>query len=269
MATHVPSPPRSERFDFLGIAIDPLTVEELLERITEMIERREHALVLCTNIYGYNLAEEQPWLYDCWNNAAIVFCDGAGVILGARLLGKTIPERITYADWYWRLVELAEAKDYSLFFLGAKPGVADRAAEALRRRYPRLRIVGVHDGYFDMTPGSADNEALISQINAAAPDIVTVGMGMPLQERWLYDNWSRVNARVGLTGGAIFDYVSGEVRRAPRWMTDNGFEWLGRMLVEPRRLWKRYIVGNPQFMARVLKERLFGPRSSPKITEKG
>jgi N-acetylglucosaminyldiphosphoundecaprenol N-acetyl-beta-D-mannosaminyltransferase len=79
----------------------------------------------------------------------------------------------------------------------------------------------------------------------------------------LYDNWRHVNAHVGLTGGAIFDYVSGEVRRAPRWMTDNGFEWLGRMLVEPHRLWKRYIIGNPQFMARVLKTRLLGLQSSP------
>jgi N-acetylglucosaminyldiphosphoundecaprenol N-acetyl-beta-D-mannosaminyltransferase len=251
------------KIDFMGVGIDPLTVDELLVRIADFIAREAHALVTCVNIYGYNLAISEPWLIDCWNGSEIVFCDGAGVILGARIMGQTIPERITYADWYWRLVELAEERDYSLFFLGARPGVAERAAEELRRRHPRLRIVGVHDGYFDMTPGSADNEALISQINAAAPDIVTVGMGMPLQERWLYDNWRRVNAHVGLTGGAIFDYVSGEVERAPRWMTDNGFEWLGRMLVEPRRLWKRYIIGNPQFMARVLKTRLLGPRTSP------
>jgi N-acetylglucosaminyldiphosphoundecaprenol N-acetyl-beta-D-mannosaminyltransferase len=253
MAT--PTLNHSDKFEFMGILINPLTVDELLLRITDFIDRKDHALILCVNIYGYNLAEEQPWLYDCWNNAAIVFCDGAGVILGARLLGKTIPERITYADWYWRLVELAEVRNYSLFFLGAKPGVAARAAEVLRGLYPHLRIVGVHDGYFDMTPGSADNTALIEQINAANPDIVTVGMGMPLQERWLYDNWHRLNARVGLTGGAIFDYISGEVQRAPRWMTENGFEWLGRMVVEPRRLWKRYIIGNPVFLARVLRAR--------------
>lgn len=250
-----------KKVKFLGIKIDPLTVDELLARVAGYIDRRERAQVLCVNIYGYNLAVEQPWLVDCWNNAAINFCDGAGVILGARLHGLSIPERITYADWYWRLVAMAEDRDYSLFFLGAKPGVAERAAEVLRGLHPRLRIVGIHDGYFDMTPDSVENQALIDAINAAHPDILTVGLGMPLQERWIYDNWHRVNARVGLTGGAIFDYVSGEVQRAPRWMTDNGLEWLGRMWVEPRRLWKRYIIGNPQFMARVLKTRLTDSQS--------
>jgi N-acetylglucosaminyldiphosphoundecaprenol N-acetyl-beta-D-mannosaminyltransferase len=239
----------------MGIAIDPLTAHEVLERIAGFIDRRERALVLNVNVHAYNLAMEQPWLVDYLNSAEINFCDGAGVILGARLHGLTIPERITYADWYWQLAAMAEDRDYSLFFLGAKPGVAARAADVLRGRHPRLRIVGIRDGYFDLTPGSADNETLIEAINTASPHIITLGMGMPLQERWLYENWHRINACVGLTGGAVFDYVSGEVQRAPRWMTDNGLEWLGRMFVEPRRLWKRYIVGNPVFLARVLRER--------------
>lgn len=244
----------TEKISFMGVGIDPLTVDELLTRIAGFIDRREHALVTCVNIYGYNLAVEQPWLIDCWNQSEIVFCDGAGVILGARLLGKSIPERITYADWYWRLVEMAEARDYSLFFLGDEQGVADEAAEVLRRRHPRLRIVGIHHGFFDKTPGSAENEAVIQKINDARPDIVTVGMGMPVQERWLFDNWDRLDAHVALTGGAVFGYVSGNVTRAPRWMTDYGLEWLGRLLVEPRRLWQRYLIGNPLFFYRVFKQ---------------
>lgn len=244
-----------EKVSFLGVNIDPIRVEDLLARITNFIENKKRALVLCVNIHGYNLAESESWLINCWNSSEVVFCDGAGVIWGARLLGKTIPERITYADWYWKLAKLAEERNYSLYFLGAKPGVAQRAAENLRQLHPNIRIVGLHDGYFDVTPGSAENELLIREINSAAPDIITVGMGMPLQERWLYDNWHRLNAYVGLTGGAIFDYVSGEVNRPPRWMTDNDLEWFGRMIIEPGRLWKRYIIGNPRFFYRVLKER--------------
>ena len=189
-----------------------------------------------------------------------MFCDGAGVILGARLLGKRIPERITYADWYWQLASLAEQKGYSFFLLGAQPGVAARAAEKLHEKYPQLRIAGIHDGYFDMSAGSEDTAGLIRQINAAAPDILTVGMGMPLQERWLCENWDQLETHIALTGGAVFDYISGELQRPPRWMTDNGFEWLGRMLIEPGRLWSRYLVGNPQFFWRVLKARFGASR---------
>jgi N-acetylglucosaminyldiphosphoundecaprenol N-acetyl-beta-D-mannosaminyltransferase len=240
----------------MGVGIDPLTVEQLLAYVADFIEQEEHALITCVNVYGYNLAVDHPWLIDCWNKSEIVFCDGAGVILGARLLGKTIPERITYADWYWRLVQLAESAGFSLFLLGGEDGIADEAAEVLRRLHPHLRIVGVHHGFFDKTPGSPENEAVIRQINEAKPDILTVGMGMPVQERWLYDNWDRLDAHVALTGGAVFGYVSGNLTRAPRWMTDHGLEWLGRMLVEPGRLWQRYLIGNPQFFYRVLKQRL-------------
>jgi N-acetylglucosaminyldiphosphoundecaprenol N-acetyl-beta-D-mannosaminyltransferase len=134
--------------------------------------------------------------------------------------------------------------------------VADKAAANLKARFPDLRIVSTHHDYFDKTPGSAENEAVIEQINAVKPNILIVGFGMPLQERWLMENWDHIDANVALTGGAVFDYVSGELQRAPRWMTDNGLEWLGRLLIEPRRLWKRYLIGNPLFIWRVLKQRL-------------
>lgn len=261
MATH-PSPPTaappSDRVEFLGVQIDPLTVDQLLQRIAQIIDQRCRALVLNVNVHIYNLAASHPWLTHWLNKAEIVFCDGAGVMLGTRLLGKSIPERITYADWFWQLAALAEARGYTLFFLGAQPGVAQKAADRLRTAHPRLQIVGIRDGYFDSTPGSAENEAVLAAINAASPDVLTVGMGMPRQEQWLRDNWDRLDVRVALTGGAVFDYISGDLARAPRWMTDNGLEWLGRLLIEPKRLWRRYLLGNPRFLLRVLQHRLTG-----------
>lgn len=245
--------------NIFGVRIHALTVAELHHILAETIDQRRRALVLHVNVHCLNLANEQPWLRDALNQAEIVFCDGAGIILGARLLGQHIPERITYADWFWQLGEMAAAKEYSMYFLGAKPGVARKAAEKMRERFPRLQIAGVRDGYFDKTTGSPDNEAVIREINDLSPDILTVGMGMPLQERWLHDNWSRLNARIGLAGGAVFDYISGDLQRAPRWMTDNGLEWLGRLVIEPGRLWRRYLIGNPQFFLNILRERFRSP----------
>lgn len=236
--------------------MDPVTVEELHAEIGETIRDGRHALVLNANVHCLNLAYIDPALRNFLNEAEVVFCDGAGVMLAARLLGRRIPERITYADWIWRLAAYAASEGFTLYFLGARPGVGEKAAEKLEEQYPDLRIAGVHHGYFDRSTDSPQNEAVITEINAVAPDILLVGFGMPLQERWLMENWHRIDTRVALTGGAVFDYVSGGLRRGPRILTDNGFEWLARLLVEPRRLWRRYVVGNPVFLLRVIRQRI-------------
>jgi N-acetylglucosaminyldiphosphoundecaprenol N-acetyl-beta-D-mannosaminyltransferase len=243
-----------ERVEILGVGVDPIGVEELHARIGRLIRGGGHALVLNVNAHALNLAYRDPTLREVFDRADIVFCDGAGIMLAARMLGGSIPERITYADWIWELAEFAEAEGFSLFLLGARPGVTKGAAERLRERFEGLRIAGVRHGYFDRVAGSAENEAVVEEINASRPDILVVGFGMPLQERWLAENWEKIDARVALTGGAVFDYVSGELRRGPRILTDHGFEWLARLLVEPGRLWRRYILGNPVFLLRVLRQ---------------
>ena len=236
--------------------MDPVTVEGLLRRIRRLIREGGGGLVLNANVRCLILCYGDPALRAFLNGADVVFCDGAGVMLAARLLGGRIPERITYADWAWRLAAFAEAQGLSLYLLGARPGVAEAAARRLRSRHPGLEIAGVRHGYFDRAAGSQENEAVLAGINAASPDILLVGLGMPLQERWLMHNRDRLNAGVALTGGAVFDYVSGGLRRGPRVLTDNSFEWLARLLVEPRRLWRRYLFGIPLFFVRVLAQRL-------------
>ena len=245
-----------ERVNILGVNVDPLSVAELHARILSIVREGGHALTLHVNIYGLNLCYRDSELRAFFNAAPVVFCDGAGVVLGARILGRHLPKRITYADWAWELMDFAERENLSLFFLGARPGVARKAAARLKGRYPNLKIAGIHHGYFDGTVGGPENEAVLRKINATRPDILLVGFGMPLQERWLMHNWDRIDARVALTGGAVFDYVSEELKRGPRILTDNGFEWLARLLIEPKRLWRRYLIGNPLFLLRVLKQRL-------------
>lgn len=260
----LPSHPTTDMLDLiddqyapvlLGVRVDPLTTDELNARIGQVIDTGDRALVLNVNVHALNLAYDRPWLREFFNRAPIVFCDGAGVMLGARLLGMRIPQRITYADWMWQLAEFAEAHDYSLFLLGARPGVAEEAGRRLTARYPNLRIAGSMHGFFNKTAGHPDNETILAQINASAANILVVGFGMPLQEEWLAQNWDRLAVNIGLTGGAVFDYLSETLQRSPGWMNKRGLEWAGRLIIEPRRLWRRYLIGNPQFLWRILRQK--------------
>ncbi len=245
---------RGGRVGVLEVGVDRITVEGLHAEVAHLVRRRG-GIVLNANAHCLNLCHEDEGLRNFFAAADVVFCDGAGVRLAARMLGDQLPERITYADWLPRLAALAEERGFSLFFLGARPGVAGEAARRLRASHPDLRIVGVRHGYFDHGAGSSENGAVVAEINAARPDVLLVGLGMPLQERWLMENLHGLDVGVALTGGAVFDYASGRLRRGPRLLTDNGLEWLARLIVEPRRLWRRYLLGNPLFLARVIGQR--------------
>lgn len=249
--------------EVLGLRVDALTVPQLHASIQHLIETDTKSLILHVNVHAANLAYTRPWLRQLFNSAAIVFCDGQGIVIGAKLMGQHIPERITYADWTWQLAAFAEEQShqeqgYTFYFLGARPGVAEQAAAKLQELYPRTQIVGFQHGYFDKTPHSPENQAVITEINRLKPDILVVGFGMPLQEQWLLENWNKLDATITLTAGAMFDYISGNLRRPPRWLTTNGFEWLGRLAIEPQRLWQRYVVGNPLFFWRLFKHKLRG-----------
>lgn len=240
--------------EMFGVRIDALPLNDVLEAIEQTVATKSRAIVTYVNVHGMNLAYTLPWFRAFLNKCDIVFCDGFGVVLGAKLLRHTIPERFTPPDWIDQLAERAANRGYSLFLIGSQDGVAQKAAQKLETRFPHIKIVGTHHGYADKTPGHADNEVVLQKINAAKPDILLVGFGMPIQERWLDNNWDRIDAHVALTVGALFDYMTGEVVRAPRIFTDNGLEWLGRLVIEPRRLWKRYVIGIPLFLLRLLGE---------------
>jgi N-acetylglucosaminyldiphosphoundecaprenol N-acetyl-beta-D-mannosaminyltransferase len=143
-----------------------------------------------------------------------------------------------------------------MFFLGTRQEVVKKAATVLKEKFPQLRILGVHHGYFNKTVTSSENQEVVASINALQPDILVVGFGMPAQEKWILENRDGLNVHIIFPVGAFFDYLSREVVRAPRWMTDHGFEWLGRLWIEPRRLWRRYLMGNSLFAWRVLLQKL-------------
>lgn len=252
-----PGPPElPEPINILGIYVTPIRAVELNQLIGSLINQQAHEIVLNANVHLINLAQENTWLLEFQKKGYLTFCDGAGVILAAKILGKHIPERITYADWLWSLGAYCEAEGYSLFLLGGEPGVAEKAAANLVERYPALHIAGTQHGYFDKSPGSSENREVIQAVNTAQANILVTAFGMPLQERWLDENWEVLQGNVALTAGAALDYISGELKRAPKWMTDNGLEWLGRLIIEPGRLWKRYVLGNPLFFWRVFLQKI-------------
>ena len=241
-----------EKNDFLNIQINDISTTKLLKFLKNTVDYNGRSIISNVNIQAINLSFKHTWFRNFLNQSDIVFCDGFGIILGAKILGLDIKHRNTPPDWIPLLANKCAENNNSLAFLGSKPGIAEKTAEVLKRDNLTLNIPFTHHGYFNKSLGHPENEAVIQSINAVKPDILLVGFGMPIQEKWIMENFERLDVKVFLPVGAAFDYVSGNVRRAPRWMTDHGLEWLGRLIIEPRRLWKRYIIGIPVFFYRIL-----------------
>ncbi len=241
---------------FWGVPVDALRESDLHGHICQAIVQDQRATYLHINVHGLNLAWQQSWVRTCFQKADLVICDGKGVQYAARVLGTPLPARLTYADWAWALARLAAEHGFTLYFLGGRPGVAEKAARVLQARWPDLQVVGCHHGYFDKHTRATENRGILARINAANPDILLTAFGMPLQEYWVTVHRAQLQTRVVLCGGAVFDYVSGNLARGPHWMTQHGWEWLARLVIEPRRLWRRYLLGNPVFVWRVLRQKL-------------
>ncbi|MCB9777304.1 MAG: WecB/TagA/CpsF family glycosyltransferase [Alphaproteobacteria bacterium] len=251
MATAEPS-----TVDVLGVHVHPLSWDDLLERVGAAIAAGERRTVAYANVHVLNTAARDGGLTRFLNGVDLCFCDGNGVRAGARLLGADLPHRMTGADWIWDLAARAEAEGWRIYWIGGAPGVTEDAAAVLRSRHPGLQLATDH-GYHPRT--GPEDAASIERINAFAPDIVLVGMGTPTQEYWVDARRDRIDAPVVWCLGATADFLAGRTPRGPRWFTDRA-EWVGRLIAEPGRLWKRYLLGNPLFMARVLAQRLGRPQ---------
>jgi N-acetylglucosaminyldiphosphoundecaprenol N-acetyl-beta-D-mannosaminyltransferase len=236
-----------------GVAIETAPPADLLRRILGFAERGEHRRVAYVNAHVLNESFSNDALRAALRRSDLVYCDGYGVRLAARTIGLQVPHRMTGADWIWGVASLCEATGRSVYLLGSNPGASREAAACLKRWYPRLEVLGTHHGYFQI--GTPHSERVVEHIAEQKPDVLLVGMGTPLQELWVDHYFDRLDANVVWTVGALFDYVSGRVPRAPHWLADHGFEWVFRLAIEPRRMWRRYLLGNPVFLWRVWNER--------------
>lgn len=243
----------------MGVRLDDIAPSEIVSHALDAVDRLGRVMILNANVHLLNLASERPWLRELFRHTDIAFCDGAGVQLASWILFRHVPRRTTPPEWVGDLAEGLACRGGSVYWLGGTPGIVEQAAAAFERRHG-LRTAGYHHGFFDAAAGSAENRRLIDEINAARPDLLLVTMGMPRQERWLYDHWHLIDAKIAVSAGGLVDRSAGRFRRPPRWVANIGLEWAVRLILEPRRLWRRYLIGLPVFGCRLLREK-FAPRA--------
>ena len=238
--------------DILGVTFTNTTMSEAVAWVTSRAREKKRTVAVFANPDCVNIAQSNVAYRRALRRSDRVLADGIGVRIGARILGLRMADNVNGTDLFPELCDASARAGLKLFFLGARPGVADLAAGAMQARCPDLRIVGTMHGYF----GESETDTVIERINASGADILLVAMGAPHQELWLSRNEARLRPPVRLGVGGLFDYYSGRIPRAPAWMREAGLEWVWRVRCEPTRLWKRYVVGNPLFLARVLRARL-------------
>jgi exopolysaccharide biosynthesis WecB/TagA/CpsF family protein len=232
-----------------GIPVVRAAPEEAVAAVAELGDRREPALVAYVNAHTLNLAYVDEDYRALLASAALVLNDGVGIQLAARMRRMPFPANLNGSDFNPRILELAAARRWPVFFLGGASGVAEEAVRRLTARIPDLLVAGTHQGYL------ADDGEAIAAISSSGARVLMVAMGNPLQERWLQRNLAATGARIGVGVGAFFDFTAGAQRRAPAWLNKIGLEWLFRLFHDPGRLWRRYIVGNPLFLWRAWKTR--------------
>lgn len=237
----------------VGVPVAAVTGAQIVDIVLGWTTGTRHRARVAVGINAHvcNLAATDATFRDDIAAADLAYADGQSVVWAARLLGTRVPERVATTDLVYPLAERSEAEGRAWFFFGGRPGVAEEAAARLRSRHPALRIE-TNDGYV----GPDGTDALVERINRAHVDVLFVGLGDPLQQRWIAENRHRLQVAAVLSCGGLFDWTSGGNRRAPQWMIRAGLEWLWRLAIEPRRLARRYLVGNPAFVWRVLRARL-------------
>lgn len=223
--------------------------QSLFERIVQESRKARQSVIYYLNIHVANTAFYNTALKKALQQASLVYCDGAGIVLGSKMLGQALPTRLTAADWFIEMLAYFAQEKRRVYLLGGEPGVPEQALERIAAQVPNHTIVGMHHGFILNAPEVA--QRAIHDINALKPDILIVGFGTPLQEQWIEANRQYLDVPSIYAIGAVMDFISGKVSRCPQWMGDAGFEWLYRLLTEPRRLFGRYLIGNPWFLSRI------------------
>jgi N-acetylglucosaminyldiphosphoundecaprenol N-acetyl-beta-D-mannosaminyltransferase len=231
----------------LNTRISLVNLEQAAQSIESLIAfGGKHYICVC-NVHTVMTGVDDEKFQQITNNAALAVPDGMPLVWAARLLGFDQRERVYGPDLFLTVCERSVSKGYSHFFYGGGPGVPERLEENLSSRFPGIRIAGCYSPPFRPLTEIEDDQ-VVKAINASGADILWVGLGAPKQEYWMASHVGRISTPVMVGVGAAFDFHAGQVKQAPRWMQDRGLEWVFRLCVEPRRLWKRYLYNNPRFV---------------------
>jgi N-acetylglucosaminyldiphosphoundecaprenol N-acetyl-beta-D-mannosaminyltransferase len=238
--------------EILGVKIHAVTNAQTLALIEQFIAEGGPHQLTTVNPEFVLTAQRDEEFRQIINRSALALRDGIGLLKAARWLGQPpLPERVAGSDLVVRLAELSHHQGYRIYFLGAQPGVAEKAIAALQERYPALQVAGAFAG----SPALADNEAIVQRILPTRADILLVAYGAPQQDKWVARNLARLNIPVGLGVGGSFDFLAGVAPRAPKWVQRRQLEWLHRLITQPRR-WRRIWNAVVIFSWRVLKQKL-------------
>jgi len=239
------------RANILGVGVSAVNLEMAVYAIDGWITKREPHYICVSGVHGLMESQRDRELRDIHNAAGLVTPDGMPLVWLSRLLGFRHVDRVYGPDLMLATCAHSVEQTHRHFFYGGAPGVAEQLIQQLKARFPTLQVVGSYSPPFRSLTAEED-QAVVEQINAAQPDIVWVGISTPKQERWMAAHIGKVTAPVLIGVGAAFDFHAGLKKQAPYWMQRSGLEWCFRLLTEPRRLWRRYLVNNPSFVWLVL-----------------
>ncbi len=232
------------------ISIQNVTMHQAIEMILDCVTRRKPAQILFVNAHCVNISRADPEYLRILQQADFVFADGIGMQIASRILRKPLIDNVNGTDMYPMLCQAVQQKNLRVFLLGGELGIAEQMRDRTSLFCPGMQICGLHHGFF-----TDEEESLILEIiRTAKPDLLLVAFGVPKQEKWIARNAERCGAKAVLGVGGLFDFYSGKKRRAPLWIRRIGLEWLHRLYLEPRRLWRRYIVGNVVFLIYTIQE---------------
>jgi N-acetylglucosaminyldiphosphoundecaprenol N-acetyl-beta-D-mannosaminyltransferase len=227
--------------------ISCMTIPSIVEVVQRACIEGKKITVAHYNIQSFNLSMQLPWYYEFLQSVEIANCDSVGILKAIAYMGLNLPldYRASYTLLMPKILESCNQHRFSVFFLGGKPEYLQIALERLKLKYPNVCFAG-HHGYFDKEEPEA-NQAVIEEINQAKPNILVVGMGMPIQESWIQKHSNSLQVNAIMLGGAIIDRMAGVVPDCPYFISNMGLEWLYRLCREPKRLAARYLLGNPAF----------------------
>jgi N-acetylglucosaminyldiphosphoundecaprenol N-acetyl-beta-D-mannosaminyltransferase len=240
----------------LDVNIHALAMADVLGLLEQFVETRRPHQIVTVNLDFVRLARRDPAFRRAVNLADLAVADGMPLVWLSRLMGQTLPERIAGIDLLEAAAALAAGRGYRVYLLGAAPGIADAAAQELVRRYPALKIAGTYappHGEFSAT----ENENMLARVRAAGADMLFVAFGAPRQDTWIREHLQGLGVPLCMGVGGSFNFLAGQQPRAPRWVQQAGLEWVHRLVHEPRRLWKRYLLGDLPILARIAAARFF------------
>lgn len=243
-----------ENREIFGVKIHNITFEEAVKEVEGFLKGNTLKVIYTPNPEIVMGAKDDDKLKDLLNSGDLVTADGIGLIYASRIKKKPLKERVTGYDLSLRLLEIANDNKYKLYLLGGKEGVAQAAAENIKKDYPNIDIVGYHHGYFKGShlgyENTEEENKIINEINSKNPDIIFVGLGFPKQELWINSNKEKINGRVIIGNGGVMDILSGNLKATPDIYRKIGLEWLHRLVKEPSRIKRQIII--PKFMLKVI-----------------